>query len=176
MKVTRQLTIEDRSGYFFTDMTNINDFDPSLLDIDQASFLNDESTMYDIKYIKNSNRLNPLYLVFNNLEGVYQRSGEGKYLIFSSTEKNRIMLENYTEFFNEIAEQIELMSDDKVKYMKDVFKIKFKASDDLPFGKIINIPLCVIIVSSIFKENNRYYAQVLFYDWFYEYEDINLSK
>ena len=77
MKITRQLTIEDRSGYFFTDMTNI----------DKVSFRNDELTMYDIKYIKNSNRLNTLYLVFNNLDGVFQRSGENKYLMFSSTEK-----------------------------------------------------------------------------------------
>ena len=76
MKITRQLTMEDRSGYFFTDMTNINNFDPSLLNIDKVSFRNEELTMYDIKYIKNSNRLNTLYLVFNNLDGVFQRSGK----------------------------------------------------------------------------------------------------
>ena len=98
MKITRQLTIEDRSDYFLSGMTNINDFDPSLLNIDKVSFRNDELTMYDIKYIQNSNILNTLYLAFNNLDGVFQRSGEKKYLIFSSTEKkNRIMLENYTE-------------------------------------------------------------------------------
>ena len=77
MKTTRQLTIEGRPGYFFSDMTNINDFDPSLLDIDKVSFRDDgELIMYDIKYIKNSNRLNTLSLVFNNLDGVFQRSGE----------------------------------------------------------------------------------------------------
>ena len=128
--------------------------------------------MYDIKYIKNSNRLNTLYLVFNNLDGVFQKSGENKYLIFSSTEKNRIMLENYTELFDEIAEQIELITDYKVKYSKDIMKIKSKTCDDLPFGKIINIPVCVIIVSSIFKEKNEYHPQVLLYDCFYEYEDV----
>ena len=70
MKITGQLTIENRSGYFFSDMTNINDFDSSLLNTDKVSFRNDESTMYDIKYIKILNRLNTLYLVFNNLDGV----------------------------------------------------------------------------------------------------------
>ena len=61
------------------------------------------------------------------------------------------------------------MADDKVKYSKDVMKIKFKTGNDLPFGKIINIPAGVIIVSSIFKEKNEYNPQVLLYDCFYEY-------
>ena len=71
MKTTRQLTIEDRSGYFFNGMTNINDFDPSLLNIDEVSFRGDELIMYDIMYIKNLNRLSTLYLVFNNLHGYF---------------------------------------------------------------------------------------------------------
>ena len=166
MKITRQLTIQGRSAYLFTDITNINDFDPSLLNIDKVSFRNDELTMYDIMYIKNLNRLNTLYLVFNNLDGVFQRSGENKHLIFSSAEKNRITLESYTELFDEIAVQIELMT---AEYSKDIMEIKFKTSDDLPFGEKINIPVCVIIVSSIFKEINEYHPQVLLNDCFYEY-------
>ena len=34
-------------------MTNINDFDPRLLNIDEASFMNDELIMYDINYVLN---------------------------------------------------------------------------------------------------------------------------
>ena len=45
-------------------------------------------------------------------------------------------------------------------------KIKFKTNDDLPLSKIINIPVCVVIVSSIFKENDEYYPQVLLHDIF----------
>ena len=88
MKTTRQLNTEDRSGYFFNDMINIFDFDPSLLSIDEISFKSDELIMYDIKYIKNLNSLNSLYLVFNNLDGCFKKSGVDKYLIFRSTEKN----------------------------------------------------------------------------------------
>ena len=40
---------------------------------------------------------NNFYLVFNNLDAVFQKNDDNKYLIFNSTEKNRIMLENYTE-------------------------------------------------------------------------------
>ena len=68
-------------------MTNINDFDPSLLIIDEVSFRGDKLIMYHIKYIKNLNRLNTFYLVFNNLDGYFKKGGEDKYLIFTSTEK-----------------------------------------------------------------------------------------
>ena len=50
MKTTRQLTIENRPGYFFNDMTNILDFDRSLFNINEASFRGDELIMYDITY------------------------------------------------------------------------------------------------------------------------------
>ena len=67
------------------------------------------------------------------------------------------MLENYTELFDEINEQIELISSDKVKYSKDVVKIKFETNDELPLNKIINISVCIIVISNIFKENDKYY-------------------
>ena len=49
-------------------------------------------------------------------------------------------------------------------------KIKFKSDDDLPLGKILNIPLCAIIVKYLFQENNKYYPQVFLHECFYEYE------
>ena len=68
-------------------MTNINDFDLTLLNIDEVLFKSNKLIMCDIKYIKNLNSLNSLYLVFNNLDACIEKSGENKYLIFASTEK-----------------------------------------------------------------------------------------
>ena len=160
-----KLTIEDRSGCFFNDMTNILDFDPSLLNIYKVSFRGDELIIYDIKYIKNLNRLNTPYLVFNNLDGHFLKSCVDKYLIFASTKKNRIMLENYTELFDEIKEQIGLITGDKMfRYSKNL--IKFRTNDDLPYNKMINIPVCVVIISSIFKKmiiiTNKFCYKVVF--------------
>ena len=112
--------------------------------------------MYDIKYIKNLNSLNILYLAFNNLDAYIEKSGENRYLIFASTEKNKIMLGNYIELWDEIKEQIELITGHKMtKYSKNFMKIRFKTNDDLPLNKIMNIPVCVVIVSRIFKEDNE---------------------
>ena len=148
-------------------MANINDFDPSLLNIDEVLFKSDELIMYGIKYIKNLNSSDSLYLGFNNLDAYIEKSGENGYLIFASTEKNKIMLEIYTELWDEIEEQIELITGDKVtKYSKDFIKIRFKTNDDLPRSKKINIPVCVVILSSIFKEDNEYhlkfYSMIIF--------------
>ena len=87
-------------------MTNINDFDPTLSNIDEVSFKSNELTMYDIKYIKNLNSL----MIFNNLDAYIEKSGENRYLIFASTEKNKMMLKNYIELRDEIKEQIELIT------------------------------------------------------------------
>ena len=62
-------------------------------------------------------------------------------LIFTLTEKNKVMLEIYTELFDKIKEQIELITGNKVICNKDLMKIRFKTNDDLPLNKLINIPV-----------------------------------
>ena len=54
------------------------------------------------------------------------------------------MLKIYKELYDEIKEQIELITDNKViKYSKDFMKRRFKTNDELPLNKLINIPVCV---------------------------------
>ena len=60
------------------------------------------------------------------------------------------------ELWDEIKEQTELITGNKVtKYSKDSMKIRFKTNDDLP---------CVVVINSVFKEDNEYYPQVLLHD------------
>ena len=73
MKTSIQLNIEDRSGYFLSDMTSINDIDPSLLSVDAVSFRNDELIMYSISYAKYLNGLSALYLGFDHLDGIFRK-------------------------------------------------------------------------------------------------------
>ena len=49
-------------------------------------------------------------------------------------------------------------------------KIKFESDDHLLLGKILTIPVCVIIVRSVSQNYNKYYPQVQLYECFYEYE------
>ena len=54
-------------------------------------------------------------------------------------------------------------------------KIKFESNDDLPLGKILNIPVCVIIVKSVFQENGKYYPQVFLKEYDNKYEDYSYA-
>ena len=75
MKTIRKINIENRQNFFFNDMTNINDLDPGLLNIDEVLFESNELIIYDIKYIKNLNSADSLYLAFNNLDAYIEKSG-----------------------------------------------------------------------------------------------------
>ena len=89
-------------------MTNIKDFDPSLLNIEQISVKNDKLVIYAISYTKDLNSSNTLVfnLVFNNLDVYIEKNGKNKYLIFASTDKNKMMLEDYTELWDEIKNKL----------------------------------------------------------------------
>ena len=82
-------------------------------------------------------------------------------MIFASTDKKKEALENYTDLWDEIKDQIELISDNKpIEYNKDFMKIKFELDDDLLLGKILNIPVCIIVARFVFREDSKYYPQV----------------
>ena len=114
MRTIKQVIIKNRQNYFFNNMTNISNFDPSWLNVDSIKLKSYNSIIYHIKYIKNLNSSNSLYLVFNNLDACIEKTDDNKYLIFASTDKNKMVLRDYTEIWDEIKEQIKLISGNKV--------------------------------------------------------------
>ena len=86
-------------------------------------------------------------------------------MIFVSKDKNKEVLKKYTEVWNEIKNQIETISGNKpIEYKKDFMKIRFESDDDLPLGKTLSIPVCIIAVRSDFQEDNNYYPQVYLHE------------
>ena len=84
------------------------------------------------------------------------------------------MLENNMKFFDEIKRQIVLITDDDVFVMcKDFMRIKIETDDVLPCNEQINVPVCAIAISSIFKENEVYYPPITLHDCSYDYEDCD---
>ena len=158
-------------------MTNVKNFDSSLLSIDEVLFKKKtDCVIYDIKSFKNIGNENSLYLVFNNVDAYIEcnfteENNENKYLIFASTGKNKEVLENYTKLWDEIKDQMELISGKiPIKYEKDFMKIRFESDNDLPLGKILSIGVCIITVGSVFQEDNEYYPQVYLHECLYEHE------
>ena len=50
MKKIRELNIKDWSGYIFTNMTNINDFDPEFALLNDFKSSKDESIVFSIGF------------------------------------------------------------------------------------------------------------------------------
>ena len=48
-------------------------------------------------------------------------------------------------------------------------KIRFESDDDLPLGRILSVPMCVIAVGSVFQEDSNYYPQDRLYECLYEF-------
>ena len=101
MVTTKQLNIKNRTYYFYNDLINLKDFDPSLLKLDQK-FFNDIS-MYYIGYVTkkseyNINSVNPLYLLIGELDGYVEEKEGNKYLNISLTDSNNEVLKNTQKF------------------------------------------------------------------------------
>ena len=161
MRTLRQVGIKNCPGYFFNSITNIKNLDTNLLGINQMTFTSTDSVVYEIEYFKNLDGVNSFYLAFNDLDSYFECIDGNKYLVFALTDKNREKLENYKELWSDIKDESRTIREtEPFKYEKDVMKIKFESNYGLLLGKILNIPLRVIIAKSVFEENGKYYPQV----------------
>ena len=67
---TKQISIKNRTYYFYNDLINLKDFNPKLLKLDRKSFKN--IGVYYIGYITKKdeykiNSVNPLYLLVDEI-------------------------------------------------------------------------------------------------------------
>ena len=103
MKIIRKLNIKDWSGYFVTEMININDIDPEYFFINDFKGSKDESIIFNIAYCEENS---VPHIVFNNIECIFRKSGIYSYLIFCEIEKNKKMHNNYVTIVDKIKEEI----------------------------------------------------------------------
>ena len=106
--------------------------------------------------------LKNLHIVFNNIECIFRKSGIYSYLIFCENIKNKDMINNYIKIINQIGDEIaswidELEDNDSVRLKTDIMKFKFRTDDNLVHNEKINIPVCLILLSSVIKRENNYY-------------------
>ena len=167
MRNIKQINIKSRKYYFFNDMINIKDFEPSRIKIDKKSCKNigiyyiGHITIKSIIDYENINSVNPLYLIIGDVDGYVEENNGNKYLTFASTNKNKKVLEKYTKLWNEIKYHIQTINADKSgEYEKDYMRIRFNSDDDLPLNKILKLRMLTIIVRSVFEEDGKYYPQV----------------
>ena len=173
MKTIRELNIKDWSGYIFTNMTNINDFDPEFLLVNDFKSSKDGSIVFDIAYCEENN---VPCIVFNNIVCIFRKSGVFSYLIFCEIDKNKKMLGDYVKVIDRIKEEVLSFTDefeDEIFIMgKDTMRFRFKTNDKLPYNQKVNVPVCVVSMSSVIKKGDWYYPQIKLQECFYENDYI----
>ena len=170
--VTKQLNIKNRTYYFYDDLINLKDFDPSLLKLDKKSSM--DISIYYIGYVTkkpeyNINSVNLLYLLINEFDGFIEEKEGSKYLNISLTYNNNDVLIKYAEVWSEIEDQIKMIDNGSVgEYSRLFLKIKFDSDDNLPLNKILKFRVLTIIIRNIFEKKGKYYPQIFLDDCLYE--------
>ena len=122
---TRQINIKNRTYYFYNNQTNLKDFDASLLKVDKKDY--SETDIYYISYVtvkkiancNNSDSVNPLYLMINEMIGHFEEKNENKYLVLDDADENEVS-EKYEEVWEGVRKEIETINGgEKDEYEKD---------------------------------------------------------
>ena len=149
MVVTKQMNIKNRTYYFYNDLKL--DKKPSMtLSIHYIGYVRKKSE-YKI------NSVNPLYLMINRIDGLFEERNGDKYLNIASTDRNNKLLKKYSEVWNGIKDCIEKINDSGLgEYDKDYMKIKFNSDDGIPSNKQLNFPIVTVIIRNIFEKDGKY--------------------
>ena len=90
--LVKDINIKNHTYYYFDDIINIKDFDPSNIKIDEQSYEN--IFIYYIGYVSIKKVLkvysvNPLYIVFGNKNGYFEEISGNKYQKQVPTNENK---------------------------------------------------------------------------------------
>ena len=96
-----------------------------------------------------------MYIIINEVEATIEDKNGNKYLTYASTDKNKNVLEKYTELWKKIKNIVEKISDKPSKYEKDYMKINFNSDDNLQSNKILKLHNLTVIVRSVFEEGGK---------------------
>ena len=150
---TKQIDIKNRTYYFYNDLINIKNFDPSILKLDKKTVLNHD--LYYIGYVTKEteygiNSVNPLYLMINRIKGHFEEKYGDKYLIISP--ENVDTIQKYHEVFDRLKKIIKKANDYSQPIKHDDSYMKIKFNTDVPLNKIIYLPTLTINIRSVTKK------------------------
>ena len=164
----KDIDIKNRTYYFFNDIINIKNFDPNITKIDKNLLKNiliyyiGYVTIKDSKYVK-INSVNPLYLIFNKVNGYFEEINGNKYLTLVPTNESK-----YEELWSKIRNSISSITKKSVDCDEKYMKIKFNSDDELSLNKTIEVPSMAIVVRATFYKSSKYYPQVILDECLYK--------
>ena len=118
--------------------------------------------------------VNPLYLIIGEVNRYIEENNGNKYLVFASTNKNKEVLEKYTELWDGIKNLIQKINGRLVEYKNDFMKIKFNSDDSLPLDKILKLYNLVVIFRSFFSRSQQILSSSFFRCMFVQIVNVRI--
>ena len=94
--------------------------------------------------------MNPLYLIFRQVNEYFEEINRNKYLTLVPTNENNEKIKKYEELWIKIRNLIMLIAKNSDNYDEKYVKINFNSDDELPLNKTIKIPIMTIVVKAVF--------------------------
>ena len=113
-------------------------------------------------------RVNPLYLIFKNINGYFEEIGKRKYLKLVPTNESKEKRKKYEELWSKIRDLIRSITKNSNNYDEKYMKIKFNSDDELPLNNAKEISTMIIVVRAVFHKNNKYYPKVFLDECLYK--------
>ena len=125
MGEVKQINIKNRTYYFYNDIMDLKKFKSNLWKIDKKSYKN--INIYNIGYIRikkiddceNIYSVSPLYLWINHVSRYIEEKGVNKYLVFDSTDENKVLLKKFSDVFDRIMGKIKEVDYIEYNYEND---------------------------------------------------------
>ena len=132
--------------------------------------------IYHIDYAKNTNNVNPLYLIIPEFYGYIEEHEGRKYLNIALTGMNNVLSE-YEKIWDEILDQVRKINDCMYISEKDYYKTKVgsvkcandKDNIDLPLDKLIKFN-AVTISNRLLKEKDKLFLESYLEECLYDDE------
>ena len=123
--IVKDISMKSHIYYFFDDIINIKEFDPNNIELHENSYKNiliyyiAYVTIKDSKYVK-INSVNPLYLMFNKMNGYFEEINGNNYLTLFATNDSKDRIKNYEELWIKITDLITLVTKKQMIMMKNL--------------------------------------------------------
>ena len=112
-----------------------------------------------IKKDLNIHSVNPLYLIFGNVNGYFEEINGKKYLILVPTNESKEKIKDHWKLWTKIKDLIRSITKNLDDYDEKYMKSKFDSDNNLPLDKTIESSIVTIGIKAVFLENNKYCPQ-----------------
>ena len=91
-----------------------------------------------------------------------------KYLTLVPINKSKQKTEKYEELWSKIIKLIRAITKKSGDYNEKYLKFKFNSVDELPLNKTTEITTMIIVVRTVFHENNKSFPQFFLEEWLHK--------